>query len=98
MRHRISAALILLFLAFPAWADTINVPGDYDEIHDAVQNANPGDVVQVGVGTFSDVTHIPIGDSTFCAVIMRSDVTVRGSGQGTTVIEADSAGRVFHCE
>lgn len=100
MKRQIGLALILIALASAATAATLNVPSQYPTIHAAVQAAQTGDIVQVAPGIYSDVTH-PVmtpTDTTYCAVIMRSGVTVRGSGTGVTTLFADSLGRGFHCE
>jgi len=97
MKRLIAGAVFLLAIALPGQADVIHVPGDYLYIHDAVQAANSGDVVLVDPGTYGDVTHQPPNDTTFCAVLMKTGVTVQGSGQGVTIVDADSAGRAFHC-
>ncbi len=94
--------LILAFCACAgaglAHAAVLNVPSvQYPEIQDGVDAAQPGDTVLVAPGTYSDVTHIP-PDSTLSAVIMKSDITLLGSGPGVTIIDCDSLGRGIHCE
>ncbi|MBC8422508.1 right-handed parallel beta-helix repeat-containing protein, partial [bacterium] len=93
------ALLLTALFATAAAADVINVPGDYDEIHDAVQAANPGDIVQVAAGTYSDCTHETEGPGTTPAcVIMKSGVTLRGAGTADTIIDAQSLGRGIFVE
>ena len=97
MKRLIAGAVFFLAIALPGQADVIHVPGEYLYIHDAVQAADSGDVVIVDGGTYGDVTHQPPDDTTYCAVLMKTGVTVRGSGQGVTIVDADSVGRAFHC-
>ena len=98
--NRLSAVvLILLLSAIPASAVTRHVPQDYPTIQAAVNAASAGDVVQVAAGIYGDVTHQPgNGDTTRCAVIMKSGITIDGAGPGQTVINADSLGRGIHCQ
>ena len=98
--NRLSAlVLVLILFAVPAGAVTRHVPGDYPTIQAAVNASNSGDVVQVAAGTYGDVTHQPgNGDTTRCAVIMKSGITIDGAGPGQTIINADSLGRGFHCQ
>jgi len=92
--------LLLTVLAVAsASADVINVPGDFDEIHDAVQAAAAGDVVEVAADTYYDCTHETEGPGTAPAcVIMKSGVTLRGAGSGATIIDAQGLGRGIFVE
>jgi hypothetical protein len=93
------AALLPLLAAGIALADVINVPGDYAQIHDAVQAAQPGDVVQVAAGTYNDCTHPTEGPgSTPACVIMQPGVTLRGAGPEATIIDAEGLGRGIFVE
>ncbi len=87
-------ALLLLLGSTAAFATVINVPGDYAQIHDAVQAAAAGDTVLVAAGTYNDCTHETEGPGTTPAcVIMQSGVTLRGAGPEATIINAQSLGR-----
>ncbi len=88
----------LVFLAaVNVRAGTIYVPEDYPTIQQAVDAASWGDEVQVGPGVFLDPTHpAGAGDTTKCCVILKSGVSLRGSGIGRTIIDADSSGRGIH--
>jgi parallel beta-helix repeat protein len=99
MKRLILLAAVLLALASVATATTLNVPSQYATIQAAVTAAQTGDVIQVAAGTYTDVTHLVVEgiDSTYCAVIMKSGITVRGAGPTQTFINADSLGRAFHC-
>lgn len=93
--------LAALFMIVPAAAagTILHVPATYQEIQDAVDAAQVGDTVQVAAGTYSDVTH-PATDTdppTMCAVIMKTGITLRGAGMGSTIIDAQNAGRGIHC-
>ncbi|MDM7915105.1 MAG: right-handed parallel beta-helix repeat-containing protein, partial [Candidatus Eisenbacteria bacterium] len=96
-----SVALAALLLAYVGVAHGVirQVPSQYPTIQAAVDACNPGDIVQVAAGTYSDVTHLPGGpDTTLCAVVMKSGITVQGAGPNLTIVDADSAGRIFHCD
>ena len=98
MKKLFALALAILFLAAPVGAATLRVPQDYPTIQAAVNAARSGDVVLVAPGTYGDVVHQPGGmDTTRCAVVMKSGITLRGSGPGVTIIDADSLGRGIHC-
>ncbi len=93
-------ALLLTALAVSSvFADVITVPGDYAQIHDAVQAASPGDIVEVAADTYYDCTHETEGPGTTPAcVIMKSGVTLRGAGTGATIIDAQGLGRGIFVE
>ncbi len=79
-------------------ATTRRVPQDYPTIQAAVDAAVAGDVVLVSAGTYGDVTHqAGNGDTTRCAVVMKSGITLQGSGAATTIIDANRLGRGIHC-
>jgi parallel beta-helix repeat protein len=100
----IKALVVALLVNTPASGKVINVPGDYDQIHDAVQACDPGDVVLVAPGVYYDCTHETEGPgSTPACVIMKSGVTLRGSGVDLTIIDAqqpppDGNGRGIYIE
>ena len=52
------AVIILLISAGPALAADINVPADYTTIQEAIDNANPDDVIILAVGTYSEALNI----------------------------------------
>ncbi len=95
-----SLAIILAVLTVgSATAEVIDVPGDYEQIHDAVQAAAVGDTVLVAAGTYHDCTHETEGPgSTPACVIMRSGITLRGSGVDATIIDAEQLGRGIFVE
>ncbi len=99
MTRQILLATVLVALASVATAATLNVPSQYATIQAAVDAAQTNDVVQIAPGIFTDVTHMVVEgiDTTYVAVIMKSGITVRGSGTTQTFVEGDSLGRVFHC-
>lgn len=72
-------AMAPLALAAPARARAervLLVPRDYPSIQAAVDQARPGDTVVVGAGTFVE------------ELVIDHDVTVRGAGEGSTVLKA----------
>jgi hypothetical protein len=92
-------ALLLLLLPASLSANVLNVPGDFAQIHDAVQAAAPGDTVLVAAGTFNDCTHETEGPgSTPACVIMRPGVTLRDAGPEATIIDAQGLGRGIFVE
>jgi hypothetical protein len=96
---RNATLIAFLLFALPVMAVTINVPGDYAQIYDAVQAASSGDIVLVAAGTYNDCTHETEGpESTPACVIMKSGVTLRGSGQDATIIDAQGLGRGIFIE
>lgn len=103
MKRQIAGVLFLLAFAIPGHADVLNVPDPYPTINAAVEVADPGDIVMVAAGTYSDINHLAAGDSIFSAVLMRPGVTIQGAGEGATIIDAHmpaipDTGRVFHCD
>ncbi|MFH1841875.1 MAG: right-handed parallel beta-helix repeat-containing protein [bacterium] len=81
--------VILAGISGLASATVIHVPTEYLQIHDAVQAAGYGDTVLVAPGTYYDCTHETEGPgSTPACVIMKSGVTLRGSGPDATIIDA----------
>jgi len=91
--------LLAVLTVGSAAADVIDVPGDYEYIHDAVQAAAAGDTVLVAAGTYHDCTHETEGPgSTPACVIMKSGVTLRGSGVDATIIDAEQLGRGIFVE
>jgi len=88
------AIVLVGLLGATATAGVIHVPGDYAQIHDAVQACAAGDTVLVAAGTYADCTHETEGPgSTLACVIMKSGVTLRGSGQDATIVDAELLGR-----
>jgi len=82
-----------------ATAGVLNVPGDYNQIHAAVQACAVGDTVLVAEGTYNDCTHPTEGPGTTPAcVIMKSGVTLRGAGPELTIIDAQGLGRGIFIE
>ncbi len=75
-------------------AAVIHVPGDFAQIHAAVQAAAAGDTVLVAAGTYHDCTHESEGPgSTLACVVMAPGVTLRGAGPAATIVDAQSLGR-----
>ncbi len=88
-----------LLCSSPATAGVLHVPGDFNQIHDAVQACAAGDTVLVAAGTYNDCTHPTEGpESTPACVIMKSGVTLRGAGPELTIIDAQELGRGIFIE
>ena len=83
------ATLSAMILGGLSTADTINVPGDYDSIRVAVENAQNGDVVAVAAGTYFETQRIGMYQN-------QSGVTITGevdeSGAPAVVIDMGGAG------
>ena len=83
------AILVSLVLMTAAYADIINVPGDYPTIEAAVEAALPFDTVMVAPGTYS-VVHMT----------EKTDLTLLGSGMfgenRTTIANSSSDGIYIH--
>ena len=79
--------LLILWLFFCASlisAGTINVPGDYANIQDAIDNATAGDTINVSAGTY--VPSNLSWDGTGFLRINKS-ITLKGAGSGLTIID-----------
>ncbi len=99
MKKNLGLAALALLLAGSAFGGVITVPGDYALIHDAVQACPAGDTVLVAPGTYYDCTHPTEGEgSTPACVIMKSGVTLRGSGVDDTIIDVEGLGRGIFVE
>ncbi len=89
-----SLGALLALAASTAPAGVLHVPGDYAQIHAAVQAAAAGDTVLVAAGTYGDCTHESEGPgSTLACVVMKSGVTLRGAGPTATIVDAQQLGR-----
>jgi predicted outer membrane repeat protein len=84
----------LTLLVSTAQAGTLLVPQQYATIQAAVNAAVAGDVIVIAAGVYTDTTH-PAGggDLTLCSVVMKSNITLRGAGMGSTIIDAGAIGR-----
>lgn len=65
-------AIALSFLVSFAGAETLRVPGDYDTVQRAVVAAAPGDIIQIGEGTF------------YGNVAVIKPLTIKGEGRDKT--------------
>jgi hypothetical protein len=90
----IAAVALCLGLAAPmASATDRTVPVPYPTVQDAVDAAVAGDVVLIAPGVFlaDSAYEAGGGDTTLCTVVMKSGITIRGSGIDQTIIDgADS--------
>ncbi len=83
----------LLVLAAGVSAETIRVPDQYETIQAAIDAAEAGDEVLVAAGTYNDCTHEK--EMVLHCVIMKSGVSLIGSGSSSTIIDAQGLGRVM---
>ena len=63
MRYICTSIVATLLLAGTTFAATLNVPGDYTTIQDAINASSDGDVIQIGAGTFNEYGISPDGQS-----------------------------------
>jgi len=70
MRYLIATIVASAMLAGTTFAATINVPGDYETIHQAVSAAQPGDVVLLAPGTYELNS----------GILVSKSLTIRGAG------------------
>jgi hypothetical protein len=99
MRYGIGTLVLAAFAAAgPAMGATLDVPGVYPTIQDAITAASAGDTVLVAAGTYDDLHHPGGADTTQCVAYMKSGVTLLGAGAGLTVIDALHGGRGIHCD
>ncbi len=93
-----AAVFGLLTLGAAASANILLVPDEYPTIQDAVDAASYGDEIRIAPGTYTDPTHYPPGDTIPAVAVLKSGITLTGSGIGQTIINADSLGRGFYLE
>ncbi len=74
----------LLVTATAAWSETIDVPGDFDTLDEAVAGASAGDVIRVADGTY------------YPEVTITIPLTITSvNGAGTTILDGQLSHRVF---
>lgn len=78
-RSRCAACLCCLALALDAGAVTRSVPGDFATVQAAIDAAEPGDVVEVDVGTYTENLVLDVDDS---------EIEVRGVEAARTFLVA----------
>ncbi|MEE2908391.1 MAG: hypothetical protein VX527_11255, partial [Planctomycetota bacterium] len=71
---------------------TINVPGDYPSIQEAVDASNDGDEIVVGPGTYTSTQDGHVVDMKGKAVTLRSS-----DGAEVTIIDGENARRGIAC-
>jgi hypothetical protein len=74
-----------LVCASSAVGATLNVPGDYATIQDAIDAAVDGDTIQVAAGTYSELL---VWDTKCISLV--------GAGPGSTIVDAQGTGRCLH--
>ncbi|MBG84827.1 MAG: hypothetical protein CMJ40_09815 [Phycisphaerae bacterium] len=93
MMNRIAVGIAGLSMAFlgisQTIAGTINVPGDYALIQDAIDASSNGDVINVAAGTYDEYELNPDGK----AITIQG--TLNPDGSLATIIDAQQDGSVF---
>lgn len=91
MRH-LCALITTTLLAGSAFADTINVPGDYPTIQGAIDAASNGDTVMIAGGSYYEHEINSQGKA----------ITIQGAvdtgGLPVTIIDAQKQGPVLYCD
>ena len=91
--NRIAAVVAGLSQAFigisATIAGTINVPGDYALIQDAIDASSNGDVIDVAAGTYNEHELNPDGK----AITIQG--TLNADGSLATIVDAQQNGSVF---
>ena len=91
--NRIAAVVAGLSLAFvgtsTTFAGTIDVPGNYASIQDAINASVNGDVINIAAGTYNEHSLNPGGK----AITIQG--TLNGDGTLATTIDAQQGGSVF---
>jgi len=99
MRKALLIAVALAAAPAGAHADVLNVPVPYSTIQKAMDAATAGDTVLVAPGTYTDCTHVSQEpDGAVACVIMKSGVTLSGSGSDVTTIDAQKLGMCVYCK
>jgi predicted outer membrane repeat protein/parallel beta-helix repeat protein len=91
---KVTALMAILGLTFlglvpSAPAATVRVPADYPTILQAIDAANPGDVVEISCGTYYEAL-----------LWLKSGITIRSETQNPAcvTIDAQNISRVFYCQ
>lgn len=77
-----------------AGAATLDVPGTYPRITDALCTAGPGDTIEVAAGTYSPSANAEV----FPLLLEIPGLLVRGAGMEVTVVDAEGQESVFRIE
>jgi pectin methylesterase-like acyl-CoA thioesterase len=82
-----AVSLVFITMTVPtASAETIYVPDNYTTIQEAIDNADPGDIVYVRAGTYNETIIIP---ST------KHNITLQGESKDNTTIDAQGTDTVI---
>ncbi len=90
MKRKITGLVLVLVMAVTIFgvapvsvsAATINVPGDYATIQEAIDAASPGDTINVAAGTYYE------------NITLKDGVEMLGAGAGVTIIDGGGSGSV----
>ena len=87
-----TACCVCLFFTETLWADTLNVPDDYDTIQQAINASSPGDLILVAPGTYTGTSTSPV-----VSLIGRS-LTIQATGSPEeTILDGEDARGVIRC-
>lgn len=111
VNRTIHLSIIVILIAFFAGfslADTINVPGDYGTIQEAINNASSGDVIDVAAGLYAPTSTINVTVDNLTIKGPQADVDPRPSfGSSRTAGSVNEAivdgganglGRIFYID
>jgi hypothetical protein len=111
MRNHVLLSMALLSLAFagcseddpvsPGTGGVLRVPGQYEKIQQAIDAAEPGDVVLVAPGTYTDTVEAvdSLGKTLLVCIDLKSGVTVRADSPAAdrVILQGNPIHPVVNC-
>lgn len=81
-----TGVLLMVLIHSVNYATTINVPGDYSTIQEALNNASSGDNVLVAAGTYTENIFWPNVNGVILEGTAKESTIINGSKNGTVII------------